>query len=447
MVRKWLRGGWLREARPIRFLRALQRDERGGTMLLMAIGLLASASMAALAVDMGYFYLLKTQLQTTADVSALAAVRQLPDEDAARTAAVAYAALNMPTSEHGSVLAASDVVPGNWDSGSRTFTAAGTPLNAVQVVTRRSQANGNAAGSFFARIIDRDAIDIKSSAVAVSSTDGEACVLALSSSASGAVSTSGNANVSMDGCSVMANSNAADAVSVGGNSVLDVDCISTNGGVSGTPTMLCAAANEGVSTLADPYASLTLPSDPILCDKPGNYSTQNGSLTDIHGDGYIKVCGRLTIKGNFTLQSNITYIIEDAFAVNSGASASATGVTFIVQDSVTINGGSTFSISAPTSDLKFAGQAGMVLIQDPSTPYSASNKVKLNGGSNTEFTGVIYVPNNDITFTGGNSTDSNGCTQIVGLTVSFSGNANMENNCAALGVTALDLSGPSSLVR
>ena len=52
-------------------------------MLLMAIGLLASASMAALAVDMGYFYLLKAQLQTTADVSALAAVRQLPDEDAA----------------------------------------------------------------------------------------------------------------------------------------------------------------------------------------------------------------------------------------------------------------------------------------------------------------------------------------------------------------------------
>jgi uncharacterized protein (DUF2147 family) len=229
--------------------------------------------------------------------------------------------------------------------------------------------------------------------------------------------------------------------------VLDVECVSTNGGVSGTPTMLCADANEGVSTMADPYASLTMPSDPILCDKSGNYNTQNGSLTDIHGDGYIKVCGRLTIKGNFTLQSNITYIIEDAFAVNSGASASATGVTFIVQDSVTINGGSMFSISAPTSDLKFAGQSGMVLIQDPSTAYSPSNKVRLNGGSNTEFTGVIYVPNNDITFTGGNSTDSNGCTQIVGLTVSFGGNADMENNCGALGVTALDLSGPSSLVR
>jgi hypothetical protein len=415
-------------------------------MLLMAIGLLASASMAALAVDMGYFYLLKTQLQTTADVSALAAVRQLPDEDAARTAAVAYAVLNMPTSEHGSVLATSDVVPGNWDTGSRTFTAAGTPLNAVQVVTRRSQANGNAAGSFFARIIDRDAIDIKSSAVAISSTDGEACVLALSSSASGAVGTSGGGNVDLDGCYVMANSVAADAVSVSGGSVLDVECVSTSGGVSGSPTMDCSAANEGVSAVIDPFASIAMPSV-SFCDKSGNYNTQNGSLSDVNGDGFIKVCGRLTIKGNFTLENDRTYIIEDAFAINSGASASATGVTFIVQDSVTINGGSSFSISAPTSDREFDGQSGMVFIQDPSTSYSPSNQVKLNGGSNTEFTGVIYVPNNDVTFTGGNATDSNGCTLIVGLTVSFSGNTDVENNCSLLGVTAIDLSGPSSLVR
>ena len=438
---------WFRTGGPKRFIRAFRRDERGSTLALMAIGLFASAGIAALAVDIGYFYLLKGNLQTTADVSALAAVRQLPDEDAARTTAVAYAIMNMPTSAHGNVLASTDVVTGNWDSGSRTFTAAGTPLNAVQVVTRRSQANGNAAGTFFARVIEHNFVDIRSSAVAVASSDGEACVLALSGSASGAVGTSGGGVVDMDGCSVMANSNAADAVSVGGGSVLDVECVSTRGGVSGTPAMVCATANEGVSIMPDPYAAiLTLPTV-SYCDKSGNYSTQNGSLSDINGDGYIKVCGRLTVKGNFTLQNNKTYILEGAFAVNSGASASATGVTFIVQDSVTINGSSSFTISAPISDREFDGQSGMVLIQDPSTPNSPSNQVRLNGGSNTEFTGVIYVPNNDITFTGGNVTDSNGCTQIVGLTVSFSGSADIENNCSLLGVTALDLSGPSSLVR
>ena len=97
--------------------------------------------------------------------------------------------------------------------------------------------------------------------------------------------------------------------------------------------------------MPDPYAAILTRPTVSYCDKSGNYSTQNGSLSDVNGDGYIKVCGRLTIKGNFTLQNNKTYILEGAFAVNSGASASATGVTFIVQDSVTINGGSTFSIS------------------------------------------------------------------------------------------------------
>lgn len=447
MARTWFRDRRLRKSGAKRFVRAFLSDERGSTLVLMAIGLFTSAGIAALAVDIGYFYLLKDRLQTTADVSALAAVRQLPDEDAARTTAVAYAVMNMPTGAHGNVLATADVVPGNWDSGTRTFSAASTPLNAVQVVTRRSQANGNAAGTFFAKIIQNDLVDIKSSAVAVTGSDGEACVLALSSSASGAVGTSGGGTVDMDGCSVMANSNAADAVSVGGGSVLDVECVSTRGGVSGTPAMVCAAAKEGVSIIPDPYAAILSLPTVSYCDKSGNYSTQNGSLSDVNGDGYIKVCGRLTIKGNFTLQNNKTYILEGAFAVNAGASATATGVTFIAEDAVTINGGSSFTISAPISDREFDGQSGMVLIQDPSTPNSSSNKVKLNGGSNTEFTGVIYVPNNDITFTGGNVTDSNGCTQIVGLTVSFSGSADIENNCSLLGVTALDLSGPSALVR
>ena len=103
-------------------------------MAFMAVGLFSSAGMAALAVDISYFYLLKVQLQTSADVAALAAVRELSDEDAMRTTAVAYAAKNMPTSEHGNVLANADVVMGNWDAGTGTFTAAGTPANAVQVV-------------------------------------------------------------------------------------------------------------------------------------------------------------------------------------------------------------------------------------------------------------------------------------------------------------------------
>ena len=428
-------------------IQAFVRDEQGSVLVFMSIALFAAFSIAALAVDMSYFYLLKNRLQTAADVAVLAAVKQLPDEDATRATAVAYAIKNMPISEHGSVLVTSDVVIGNWDSSIRVFTPDDTPLNAVRVVTRRAQDNGNAAGTFFARVIGFDAVDITTSAIGASLVFGESCVLALSPTASGAVSTIGTANVSIDGCYVMSNSSAPDSVSVGGTSTLDVDCISTVGEVTGSPTLnTCSSPNTGVKPVPDPYADIVMPSV-SYCDYNGNYNTQDGSLVDSNDDGYIKVCGKLTIKGNFTLQDDVTYIITGDFAVNSTAVASATSVTFIVENKVTINGGAIFNISAPTWDQQFADQTGMVFIQDPSTPYSPNNEVKLNGGSTTEFTGVIYVPNNDITFTGGNESNSDGCTQIVALTISFGGNADLDNNCSILGVESIDLYASSSLVR
>ncbi len=125
-------------------------------MAFMAVGLFASAGIAALAVDMGYLYILKSRLQTTADVSALAAVRQLPDQTALRNTALAYAPKNMAASDHGNVLVTADVVTGYWASAARTFTAAADPVNAVQVTTRRSQDNGNAAPTFFAHLMGID---------------------------------------------------------------------------------------------------------------------------------------------------------------------------------------------------------------------------------------------------------------------------------------------------
>ena len=430
-----------------RFIQAFMSDQQGSVLIFMAVGLIVCFGFAALAVDASYFYLLKNRLQTTADVAVLAASRQLPDEDAARATALAYVEKNMPANNHGNVLAAADVVVGNWDSDTRVFTPGNNPVNAVRVVTRRSQANENAPGTFFANVLGFSSVNIGTLAIAASIADEEACVLALSGSASGAISTSGTAAVSIDGCSVMANSTASDAISVSGTSSLEVDCVSTAGGVSGSPTLnSCSSVNEGATAIPDPYAGISIPIV-SYCDVSGNYNTQDGSLSDVNGDGYIKVCGKLTIKGNFTLENNVTYIIEDAFVVNSGAVASATSVTFIVQDMTMINGGANFNISAPTWDQQFDGQTGMVFIQDPSTPYSSNNEVKLNGGSTTEFTGVIYVPNNDITFTGGNTVNSDGCTQIVALTVSFSGNADIDNNCDILGVNAINLAGSSSLVR
>ena len=88
-------------------------------------------------MDLGFLYSLRGKLQNTADAAVLAAVGDLPDEDAARATAVDLATKNIPAAGHGTVLANADVVVRNWDAGTRTFTPAGSPMNSVRVVTRR----------------------------------------------------------------------------------------------------------------------------------------------------------------------------------------------------------------------------------------------------------------------------------------------------------------------
>ena len=137
-------------------VRALLRDEGGSAITMFAVFLMVGAGFAAVVIDGGYLYSMKSKLQTTADAAVLAAVGDLPDEDAVLATAVALATKNMSVAEHGTVLAEADVVTGNWDADTRTFTPEDDdvdPINAVRVVTRRSQVNGNAAGLFFARVL------------------------------------------------------------------------------------------------------------------------------------------------------------------------------------------------------------------------------------------------------------------------------------------------------
>ncbi len=163
---------WLQMGRIRSNVGSFLQDQRGSVFAIMGVSIVMAAGIAALTIDMGYLYVLKGRLQATADFATMAAVVQLPDENAARTTALEYAAKNMPASEHGGVLANADVVAGNWDAGTRTFTPGDTPVNAVRVVTRRAQANGNAAGLFFASVLGFQQVDIETAAIAALKSNG-----------------------------------------------------------------------------------------------------------------------------------------------------------------------------------------------------------------------------------------------------------------------------------
>jgi hypothetical protein len=109
--------------------------------------------MGGLAVDMTDAYRNQTLLQSTADAAALAGVMSLPDQDGAIAQALLYSADNMNPAVNGEVLKNAEVIFGNWDFATKTFTPGTTEPDAVRVITRRADANGNPLATNFLRIL------------------------------------------------------------------------------------------------------------------------------------------------------------------------------------------------------------------------------------------------------------------------------------------------------
>ena len=168
--------------------KGLLRDRRGAVFVWVALMLVMLLGVAAMAIDMGYLWVLRNQLQATADAAALAGASQLNvDEASVKATSVAYAQKNLPPGDHGTALADADVVLGHWDGDTRTFIPNGTtagpghacsnpipqqkspnclPLNAVKVTTRRAQANGNPAQLFFSPVLGIGTADVVAESIA-----------------------------------------------------------------------------------------------------------------------------------------------------------------------------------------------------------------------------------------------------------------------------------------
>jgi Flp pilus assembly protein TadG len=154
-----------------------QTDRRGATLILISITMVVLLSMVAFAVDIGYLTVVQTELRASADSAALAGAAFLGYGDTtARQKAQEYAGLNTAGGEN-VALAAGDVEIGNWDSGTRSFQANGSPRNAVRVTTWRRE-----LPSLFAGVMGVTANDVSATAVAAVNTRDIAFVIDLSGS-------------------------------------------------------------------------------------------------------------------------------------------------------------------------------------------------------------------------------------------------------------------------
>jgi len=146
-------------------------NQRGVGAIMGVIMLGVFTGFAALVVDLGFLFVTKTELQNNADLAALAAGAELKggaqtNQAALIAKAIEYSQKQLLPAAAGIVLDGADVIIGNWNPDSRTFSAGGNPTNAVQVTTRRVQANGNPVNFYFASLLGHQSGDVQATAVA-----------------------------------------------------------------------------------------------------------------------------------------------------------------------------------------------------------------------------------------------------------------------------------------
>ncbi|MFO1089114.1 MAG: pilus assembly protein TadG-related protein [Hyphomicrobiales bacterium] len=412
--------------------RRLLKSKAANASIITALSAPLIIGGAALGTETSYWYFKQRKLQAGADAAAFAGGierRSGSTVDVVRTAASAAA---LKSGYDGGGAMTVNVPPTSGPNAGKA--------DSVEVIINQN------AQRFFSDFFDSSAVQMRARAVAKFKTAANACVLALSASASKAANFSGSSNLTLDGCSVMANSMASDAVNVQGSAKLSTPCVYAVGGISYTSGLtltdnscksLGPQANQ--SSVADPFAGVSVPSVPS-----GGCKNSNG--TTLQAGRY---CSGMSLSGTVNLKPGL-YYLEGDLKVNANANVSCptctstTGVTFYMAGGsrITMNGNATINLQAPTvagNGTNDGSIKGMLFMGDPTN--SGGSRNQFNGTANSSMTGNIYFKKQGVDYLG-NFSGKNGCMHIVADTVQWTGNTTVGVDCTAQGMDAI----PATLV-
>ncbi len=389
------------------------RDKSGNFAILSAIIATPLLLAAALSVDMGNAYRVAEGTQRALDTAALAAVRKYSiggTENDAKVIAADFFKSNF-SKNTGEPLTAQALATGfdlTVDKTASAYTATASytfPFNPVFTLHLPFQ--------------------IERTSVARRNTASQACVLALSPSIKRAFNNAGGANTDMTGCIVMSDSANGESAYVDSNSSLKADCMFAVGGVNASTAatdLTCGQPRAGIAPLRDPFGDRTMPTPATTGTSIPAADKTTGVTTLVPGT----YKNGLTIQGDTVMQPG-NYIIDGgAFKLNAKADLTALGVTFFLMNgaSVSINGTADFEISPATT----GDWAGFSFVAERDNASAAT----INGSSNSDLTGIVYLPaSTSLSYSGDGSTSSGDCIRLVAQTVTLTGHSKFRSDCTA----------------
>ena len=397
-----------------RWARKFRRDDRGNVLIISAISAASLIGASGLGVDTAQWFLAKRQLQQATDSGALSAAMNLYRGEAYTTSATNEIDRNFPDT-----VTIERLVNPPQDGAYKGDSGA---VEVVATVQRTLP--------FSSIFFDATPL-IRTRSVATTVSEGEHCVISLADSGTG-IEVQGTADVIL-GCGVAANSPSGISVDLGGSSYLSASPISSVGGID------YASNNIAPGTTLHPYGlevedpmaarGLDVPSSPSSC-KFNNFSTKPSDHLTI-GPG--RYCNGMSLKGDITMAPGIYIIDRGSFQVNSSAKVLGEGVTIILTGSapgnvadLQINGTAELNLRAPTED-EDATWYGVLFFQDP---MGSTKESTLNGGSDMEFEGIVYMPNGDVKFNGSAGQHAD-CLLLIANRVNFAGTSSLDNDCPA----------------
>ena len=251
------------------------------------------------------------------------------------------------------------------------------------------------------------------------------CVMALSHTASGAVTFAGSSSFVADGCAIHSNSSSGNSLVVQGSASVKAGALCAVGGVS-VPSSLAAMAESNCDRLEDPFRNLP---EAVATGCDYNKKTvQPGDTETLYGDK--TYCNGLDIKGNATLQPGLYIIKNGPLTISSQANVTGAGVTFYLVGQgagFTFNGSGKIDLSAMTS----GPYQGMLIVQDRVSNTGATNT--LNGDSTTKLSGAIYTPTQSLTLnSSGTFGQASAFMPIIADQIKFAGSATARSDVNAV---------------
>jgi Putative Flp pilus-assembly TadE/G-like len=402
--------------------------------VLVAMLLVVIVGIAALAVDTSHVHAAGQQLQAAADASALAAASELATESSlvggtyplTRAAAVNLGAQNRAAGAavlidgNAGNAGSGDVVVGQWSPSTQLFLPTIVSPNAVKVTARRTaDSAGGPLELVFGSMFGDATSDVSRSSIATVISSGPAFVHVLSTSASGALTASGNGSLGAAGGRVQVDSSSGSALSAVGNASINADTTAVVGGASTAGNAHVANLHVGASARSDELASI-LPDTAAWNGLRASMNQPAGVNGAISGSGSFAPGNYpkgLSLSGNAAaiLQPG-TYMFGTSFSMSGNSTLSATGVTILCDAGVepSLAGNGSVTMTPPTS----GSFQGLMLMCHRST--SGPQVLTLSGNGAINCQGSFYVPGGGAKLSGNGAAQGFG--QLVCLTLTVTGN-------------------------